>query len=160
MKYSRLTKEQFEALHEEFAQFLATQSIDQPQWEEMKREQPSLVEEELDLFSDLIWEKTLKKTAYLENTAASQVFLFGIGTETMQLRVLRCRRADVDLSSSEGWEWALQHLQEEAIELMISKKAFGADREQEIFHLIQQGCTLSDGQRYRQLDSFFKTTKK
>ena len=84
MKYSRLTKEQFEALHEEFAQFLATQSIDQPQWEEMKREQPSLVEEELDLFSDLIWEKTLKKTAYLENTAASQVLLFGIGTETMQ----------------------------------------------------------------------------
>lgn len=64
------------------------------------------------------------------------------------------------LSSSEGWEWALQHLQEEVIELMISKKAFGADREQEIFHLIQQGCTLSDGQRYRQLDSFFKTTKK
>ena len=160
MKYSRLTKEQFEALHEEFAQFLATQSIDQPQWEEMKREQPSLVEEELDLFSDLIWEKTLKKTVYLENTAASQVFLFGIGKESMQLQVLRCRRADVDLSSTEGWEWALQHLQEEVIELMISKKAFGADRGQEIFHLIQQGCTLSDGQRYRQLDSFFKTTKK
>ena len=160
MKYRRLTKEQFEALHKEFAQFLATQSIDQSQWEEMKREQPSLVEEELDLFSDLIWEKTLKKTAYLENTAASQVFLFGIGSENMQLRVLRCRRADVDLSSSEGWEWALQHLQEEVIELMISKKAFGADREQEIFHLIQQGCTLSYGQRYRQLDSFFKTTKK
>ena len=119
MKYSRLTKEQFEALHEEFAKFLATQSIDQPQWEEMKREKPSLVEEELDLFSDLIWEKTLKKAVYLENTAVSQAFLFEIGTESMQLRVLRCNNADVDLTNSEGWEWALQHLQENAVELKI-----------------------------------------
>jgi hypothetical protein len=28
MKYRKLTKEQFESLHEEFAQFLATQKID------------------------------------------------------------------------------------------------------------------------------------
>ena len=160
MKYSRLTKEQFETLHEEFAKFLATQSIDQPQWEEMKREKPSLVEEELDLFSDLIWEKTLKKAVYLENTAVSQAFLFEIGTESMQLRVLRCNNADVDLTNSEGWEWALQHVQENAVELMISEKVFGTDREQEIFDLIQQGCTLSDGQRHRQLYFFFKTTKK
>ena len=55
---------------------------------------------------------------------------------------------------------ALQHLQENAVELMISEKVFETDREQEIFDLIQQGCTLSDGQRHRQLDSFFKTTKK
>jgi hypothetical protein len=96
----------------------------------------------------------------LENTAVSQAFLFEIGTESMQLRVLRCNNADVDLTNSEGWEWALQYLQENAVELMISEKVFGTDREQEIFDLIQQGCTLSDGQRHRQLDSFFKTTKK
>jgi hypothetical protein len=33
MKYKRLTKEQFEALHQEFSNFLATQSIDKAEWD-------------------------------------------------------------------------------------------------------------------------------
>ena len=33
-KYSRLTKEQFEELHEEFINFLATQSITGKEWDE------------------------------------------------------------------------------------------------------------------------------
>jgi len=36
MKYKRLTKEQFEELHQEFATFLATQSIDKKEWDEIK----------------------------------------------------------------------------------------------------------------------------
>ena len=57
MKYTRLTKEQIESLHEEFAKFLATQSIDKKQWEALKSSNSVLVDEELDLFSDMIWNK-------------------------------------------------------------------------------------------------------
>ena len=37
MKYSRLTKEQFEELHQEFINFLATQSITAEEWKEIKK---------------------------------------------------------------------------------------------------------------------------
>ena len=42
MKYSRLTKEQFEELHQEFINFLATQSITADEWKNIKAEEPEV----------------------------------------------------------------------------------------------------------------------
>ena len=39
MKYTQLTKEQLEELHEEFALFLAAQSIDVKEWDSIKKKQ-------------------------------------------------------------------------------------------------------------------------
>ena len=78
MKYSRLTKEQFEELQEEFINFLAAQSITGMEWDEIKRVKPEVAEEELDVFSDLIWEGVLNNASYLENISAHQLFLFKV----------------------------------------------------------------------------------
>lgn len=160
MKYCRLTQEQFEALHHEFAQFLASQSIDTQQWETIKREQPKLVDEELDLFSDMIWEKTLMQVTHLENAAPQQLFLFACGPKNIQLRVVQSQNPNWDLTTSEGWEWVLQHLQDEAVQLLASEKPVSADRELQLFTLIQQGCQIVSATRYEQLDHFFKKIKK
>ena len=61
MKYTRLTKEQLEELHQEFINFLATQSITGEEWKQIKEKQPEFAEQELDIFSDLIWEGVLSK---------------------------------------------------------------------------------------------------
>jgi hypothetical protein len=50
MKYRRLSKEQFEALHKEFINFLATQSITAAEWEVLKSQKPEVVEAEMDVF--------------------------------------------------------------------------------------------------------------
>ena len=44
MKYSRLTKEQFEELHQEFINFLSTQAIDKNEWDKIKIEKPENTE--------------------------------------------------------------------------------------------------------------------
>lgn len=67
MKYQRLSKEQFEELHQEFINFLATQSITSDEWEEIKTNKPEVAEQELDVFSDLIWEGVLNKVEYIEH---------------------------------------------------------------------------------------------
>ena len=67
MKYARLTKEQFEELHQEFINFLATQSITAEEWGDIKTNKPEVAEQELDVFSDLIWEGVLSKVQYLEH---------------------------------------------------------------------------------------------
>ena len=55
MKYRRLSKEQFEELHQEFINFLATQSITGEEWTKIKTEQLKVAEEEMDIFSDFHW---------------------------------------------------------------------------------------------------------
>ena len=45
MKYSRLTKEQFEELHQEFSTFLATQTIDKAEWDTIKKDKPEVAEQ-------------------------------------------------------------------------------------------------------------------
>jgi hypothetical protein len=67
MKYTRLTKEQFEELTQEFSTFLATQTIDKAEWDTIKAEKPEVAEQELDVFSDLVWEGVLTRAEYLEH---------------------------------------------------------------------------------------------
>jgi hypothetical protein len=61
MKYSRLTKEQFEELriHSIFSQ----QAIDKAEWDKIKVRKPEVAEQELDV-SDLIWEGVLSRAEY------------------------------------------------------------------------------------------------
>ena len=86
MKYTRLTKEQFEELNQEFINFLATQSITADEWKEIKEQKPEVAEEELDIFSDLVWEGVLSKVEYLENIAPQHMYLFKV--EGSQLRLI------------------------------------------------------------------------
>ncbi|MGO1729983.1 MAG: DUF6495 family protein, partial [Flavobacteriaceae bacterium] len=73
MKYERLTREQFEEMHQEFINFLATQQITVDEWEQIKKDQPGIVEQELDVFSDLVWEGVLNKVNYLEHFSPQQL---------------------------------------------------------------------------------------
>ena len=73
MKYARLTKEQFEEMHTEFINFLATQAIDKAEWDQIKIEKPEVAEQELDVFSDLVWEGVLSRTEYLEHFSKNHI---------------------------------------------------------------------------------------
>ena len=73
MKYQRLSKEQLEELHVEFINFLATQSITAEEWSDIKENKPQVAEEEIDIFSDLVWEKVLTNAQYLEHFSSSEL---------------------------------------------------------------------------------------
>ena len=76
MKYRQLTKEQFENLHEEFARFLASQSIDAKEWNQIKEENPKVAVDEMNVFSDVVWDDVLTKTQYLEHFSETTANLF------------------------------------------------------------------------------------
>ena len=81
MKYRQLTKKQFESLHEDFARFLATQSIDAKEWNQIKKEKPNVAEDEMNVFSDVVWDDVLTKTAYVEHFSKTSVNLFKCDAE-------------------------------------------------------------------------------
>ena len=144
MKYSRLTKEQFDELHQEFINFLATQSITGKEWEEIKQKQPEVAEEELDVFSDLIWEGVLDKAQYLQNVSAQQLYLFKISEENMNLIAVKVNDTNHDITTSMGFDWLTNNITNDSVELFTASKGFSADRKKDIFELIQQGATITD----------------
>jgi Family of unknown function (DUF6495) len=153
MKYVRLTKEQFEELHPEFVNFLATQSIDRVEWDKIKLEKPQIAEQELDIFSDLIWEGVLTKAEFLENFSKNHIFLFQCFDTYVQSIVLKSLVPETDFLSKEGLQWLSDNMFTDAIEMKIGKKQFTGERNFSIFELIQQGSFLSDGQLFKQINS-------
>ncbi len=147
MKYRKLTKEQFENLHEEFAKFLATQSINVDEWKKMKIENSSMVEEEMNIFSDIVWEDVLNKTKYLEHFSKSTLNLFECKEEEINRIVLKVN-SGIDLLTKEGYEWLLKNYNKEEVDFFSATKMYKLERNLEIFDLIEKGSTISNGQLY------------
>lgn len=147
MKYRQLTKEQFESLHQEFAQFLATQKIDVNEWKEIKANKPQLAEEELNLFSDLVWEDVLNKVNYLEHFSKTSVNLFKTEKESISRIVVQVNK-EIDLLSQEGYEWLLKNPNDEAVDYFTGTKAYSTERNPEIFDLIEKGSQISRGELF------------
>ncbi|NBW27841.1 MAG: hypothetical protein EBR38_04645 [Flavobacteriaceae bacterium] len=157
MKYSRLTKEQLEEMHAEFSKFLATQAIDKFEWDQIKIEKPEVAEQELDVFSDLVWEGVLSKTEYLEHFSKNHIFLFQCYDTYVKSIILKSLVPKVDFLTKEGLHWLSDNLFTETIEIKIGKKEFSEDRNQSLFQLIQQGAILSDGQLFKQINTIIES---
>lgn len=149
MKYTRLTKEQFEELHQEFINFLATQSITAEEWADIKTNKPEVAEEELDVFSDLIWEGVLKRVVYLEHISPQQMHLFHLKDNDMQLIAIKLKIDTVDLTSTDGFEWFRNNLLSDDIEFLTANKAYSDDKALDKFKLIQQGGVITKGDLYK-----------
>jgi hypothetical protein len=152
MKYQRLTKEQFEELHQEFINFLATQSITAQEWSELKATKPEVAEQELDVFSDLIWEGVLSKVNYLENISAQQMHLFSVEKKEIRLISVKVLNPDIDLTTQIGFDWFKKNFQGDFVDYLTASKAFKEEKNTEIFNLIKQGANITKGELFQWFD--------
>ncbi|MGB1113460.1 MAG: DUF6495 family protein, partial [Flavobacteriaceae bacterium] len=98
MKYHRLTHEQLSELHYEFAVFLSTHGLDQKKWQEIKKKEPERVDQFLDLFSDLVWDRYIRDCEFLEYSAKNQLFLFKITPEKAYTYILKTTNTTIDFT--------------------------------------------------------------
>ncbi|RZL34876.1 MAG: hypothetical protein EOP00_30810 [Pedobacter sp.] len=158
MKYTRLTKEQFDELHPEFINFLASQSIDKAEWDSIKENKPEVAEQELDVFSDLIWEGVLAKAEFLEHFSKNFIFLFHCQEKLVKTIVLKSLVPETDFMTKEGLQWLSDNMFTETVEIKLGQKEYDKDRNEAIFELIQQGAILSDGQLYLQINGIIQAS--
>ena len=152
MKYARLTKQQFEELHNEFINFLSTQSITADEWVTLKNTKPQLVEEELDVFSDLVWEGVLAKVNYLENISRQHMHLFHLADKEMKLISVKILNPDIDLNTSIGFNWFKKNWQSDFVEYLQASKSYTEDKNLDKFKLIQEGAVITKGELYKWFD--------
>ena len=152
MKYRRLTKEQFEELHKEFINFLATQSITADEWSKLKLEKLELASSVMDVFSDLVWEGVLSKVKYLENISSKHIYLFQVLNNSISLIGVKINIDLIDLTTEKGFSWLRENLMSENVEIFNSKKEFSEDIKLNVFKLIEQGASITKGELFKYFD--------
>ncbi len=149
MKYTRLTKQQLEELHQEFINFLATQTITADEWNDIKNNKPEVAEEEIDIFSDLVWEGVLAKVEYVENISAQQMHLFHLTDKEMKLISVKVMNPEIDLTTDVGFAWFRKNWQSDFVEYLSAVKAYKDDKNLDKFELIQKGAVITKGELYQ-----------
>ncbi len=160
MKYHRLTHEQFEELHEEFAIFLATQGLDHSKWEGIKINQAQQVDVLLDLFSDVVWDKVVSGCDFLEFSSADQLFLFKTAEDQASAIVIKVSTKEIDLSTSEGFEWVLSHFDSDDVTLLQGAKTYDPSKSDFVYSYLKKGAIRTDGHRYSTLETYFSNSAK
>lgn len=156
MKYTRLAKEQFEELHQEFINFLATQSITASEWADIKKNKPEAAEQELDVFSDLVWFGVLKKVEYLEHISPQQIHLFQCKEKSMRLIALKIENESVDFTTKAGFNWLRDNLLSDSIEFFNAKKEYSDDKYLDIFKMIESGANITKGELFQYFADLIK----
>lgn len=159
MKYERLTKEQLEELHHDFARFLASQQITADEWNTIKREKPHIAEEEIDIFSDLVWEKSLEKVRFLDKIDNKSISSFCFEENEAQMISVLISNNIADLTTSEGLQWLEKNIYSNEVQLFAGEKKLVKERKLEIFDLIKQGVQISDGTIFKILSEIKKQTE-
>ena len=154
MKYSRLSREQFESLHQEFALFLAAQSIDKTQWNQIKSDNLSLTDELMDLFSDMVWDQYLDKITYLENRSDYHLFLFKCENARIDLILIRVEKDCPSLMDKDYKQWLAKNLSDSRVDIFESSRTFQETLKEEKFKLMNQGAKVSNGETFEDLKSF------
>jgi len=156
MKYRQLTKEQFEALHEEFALFLASQKIDAKEWKALKVEKPQVAEEEMNIFSDVVWDDVLTKTEFIEHYSKSSINLFKCKQTLIERIMVKTSNTTIDFLTKDGIEWLSANAGDASLEFFYAHKKYDKERNIELFDLIEKGSMMSKGHLYTSIAEILK----
>ena len=156
MKYRQLTKEQFEALHEEFAIFLASQKIDVKEWKELKENKPEVAEEEMNIFSDVVWDDVLPKTDFIEHYSKQSINLFRCKDTLIERILVKSSNTAIDFLTKEGVEWVSKNAGDASLEYFYAHKNYEQERNAELFSLIEKGGIMTKGHLYTSIAEIIK----
>lgn len=155
-KYHRLSEEQLHSLHFEFSQFLATQGIDKKTWDVFKSENTPQVDQFLDAFSDIVWEKLFNQAEYLEFICPDKAFLFHTQKEVATVLVINNKLTEIDLTQTEAWLWLEDHWKHSNISFFKSAKKYQGERNLFIYDYFKKGALITKGERFRQWEPILK----
>jgi hypothetical protein len=146
MKYRRLSLEELEALKDEFIQFLSANSVTAHAWVNLKAAHPEKAEELIGLFSDIVWEKVIQKTDYLEIRRRNGIQLFAFRDEVAEMIQITVQdpefdfRKDEDISALANGSKKLESLKPT---IHRGKKTYTNSRKEEVYYQLERGGVVA-----------------
>ncbi|MHB1146465.1 MAG: DUF6495 family protein [Lutibacter sp.] len=139
-------------LYKEFAIFLASQQIDVKEWEKIKKEKPLIAEEEMGIFSDVVWEDVLSKTEYLEHISENHINLFKCEADNIVRIYIKSKNKNKNFLKTEDFQWFLKNPINEQFEYFKAEKKYTKARNSELFDLIEMGSQISKGKLFEAIN--------
>lgn len=156
MKYRQLTKEQFLELNKEFSEFLATQQIDIKEWDTIKSEKPEMAKDELNIFSDIVWEDVLTKTIYLEHISAHHINLFKCNSKEIIRIYIKLNDENKSFLNGKDFNWFQKNPLYDSFEYFKAAKKYSKERNIELFELIEKGSEISKGELFNAISQLIQ----
>ena len=156
MKYKRLSQEELQALEKEFVSYLASAQITASDWQRMKIKEPEKANELIDVFSDVVYDKVLRKIKFLEFREQKVLNIFHFEEQKIVLIGLKANEVStIDLTSSDPQK-QLDQTDLKGIKIFKTEKEYIKEREEEIFELLQNGCLVTNERLFNLLSDMAK----
>ncbi|MFT6844950.1 MAG: cag pathogenicity island protein 24 [Flavobacteriales bacterium] len=153
MSFKRLSNIELQALEKEFVQFLAANTITQKDWDKIKKSDAEKTEHLINLFSNIVWEKTLGNIKYLEFVSEKDYKVFYCGRDKIYVRALSIKKGDATLNTHTIKQLIDLNAQAEIqVQHLNSDKAYSPSRSEELYRMIEQGCTIGTEDSFKSLD--------
>jgi len=150
-KYRLLTTEELNELEKEFIDFLILNGIAADDWEKMKKENSEETNVIIGLFSDVVFEGIMRKVKFLEHRTKNSVKAFQCLDKKIVLAVMDAPTNNkIDFTDSDFIQKATKNAPK-GLKVYTSEKEYSKTRELEIFEMITNGCTISEGQLFKTL---------
>ena len=143
MKYRRLSKAELKELEKDFVKFLAANHITADDWVKLKKNDLAKVEELIQIYSDIVFDKTLVKLEYLEFKTKHDIKTFHCQAEKMVLMgIAVAPDSGVDFTQDLSSQKIMQKLKAAGQELQIytAEKRYNGNREKELFQKLSNQC--------------------
>ena len=141
MPFRLLTLEELKPLESEMISFLALNGISGSDWEKMKTEHPTQVNDYIQQFSDFVWMKILTKQQFVNvQTDGTSYFYHFMPLEVSIFKVI--------VNEKKGENFIGQQ-----------NTKYEGSREELMYDILETGGTFSDGKEYKELSILWASKK-
>ena len=160
MKYRILSTKELEPLRDDFIQFLSANTITGEDWVDIKSNKPSEASRLIEIFSDIVWEKSLEKIKYLEHRDDKYLKVFYCGENKMEMVGFKVNGKNAPslldqktfkLLASGGLKFS-----ELNAVFSSSEKKYKISRNMDLFSMIESGCVPCEKAYYYGIKSLLK----
>jgi len=154
-KYRRLSDEELKELEQEFKQFLIANGVHNEEWVKINKEHPDEALNLVDLFSDLVLEKSLEQIKYLIHATEGDIKVFWFQKNKARLVALKSNTSVINFTSDVWMSEIPEHFSK--VEFFTSEKEFDEkERSNELYTLIKAGAQVSSEQMFKLIHELVK----
>ena len=144
MKYRVLSTKELEPLKDDFIKFLSANTITGEDWTKIKSNKPNQASKLIEIFSDIVWERSLEKIKYLEHRDDRYLKVFCFSDNKMEMVGFKVSAKNAPSLLNEktfkllgSGELKFSKL---CAEFSSSEKNYKISRNMDMFSMIESGC--------------------
>ncbi len=144
MKYRILSNKELEPLKDDFIRFLSANTVTGEDWAKIKSNKPNEASKLIEIFSDIVWERSLEKIKYLEHRDDKYLKVFYCRENKMEMVGFKVSAKNAPSLLDENTFKLLGSGELKFSELSAvfssSEKNYKASRNMDLFSMIESGC--------------------